>query len=138
MSTRDAPSYLPAEKPGLASADAFCATTFVPAVPATIPPMSASDPIAARLPVLATKRPVAMAPVLRGAPGHGDTVHVGGHEEQVHAEVVGQQFAGQVLVDDGFNTDHAAGARRREHGGDTPTSRADDHGAPLQQPADRL
>jgi hypothetical protein len=32
---------------GLASAGAFCATTLVPAVPATIPPMSASDPIAA-------------------------------------------------------------------------------------------
>ena len=33
--------------------------TLVPAVPATIPAMSASEPIAARLPVLAAKRAAA-------------------------------------------------------------------------------
>jgi hypothetical protein len=42
-----------------ASSAAFRMTTFVPAVPATIPAMSASEPIAARLPVLAAKRAAA-------------------------------------------------------------------------------
>src|SRR5690349_13256155 len=37
---------------------------------------------------------------LRSAPVEVDAVHVGGHEEQVRAHVPGEQFAGQVLVDD--------------------------------------
>jgi len=44
---------------GPASSGAFGPTTLVPAVPATIPAMSASEPIAARLPVLAAKRTAA-------------------------------------------------------------------------------
>jgi hypothetical protein len=36
-----------------------CVITFVPAVPATIPGISASEPMAARLPVLAANRTAA-------------------------------------------------------------------------------
>jgi len=36
-----------------------CVITFVPAVPATIPRISASEPMAARLPVLAANRTAA-------------------------------------------------------------------------------
>jgi hypothetical protein len=50
---------LSAEDLDLSASGAFRVTTFVPAVPATIPAMSASEPIAARLPVLAVNRAAA-------------------------------------------------------------------------------
>src|SRR3954454_11728659 len=73
MSIRDAPSYLPAKEPDRRRRAPFFGTKFVAAVPGTIPAMWASDPIAARLPVLVTKRAAAstlgpMDPVANSRP----------------------------------------------------------------------
>ena len=77
-------------------------------------------------------------PLPRGAPVQVDAVHVGGHQEQVRGHVLGQQLAGQVLVDDRFHAGQGAGCGGRVHGRDAPAASADDHGPPVQQPGDRL
>jgi hypothetical protein len=77
-------------------------------------------------------------PLLRRAPVQVDAVHVGSHDEQVRAHVLGQQFAREILVDDRFDAQQVAWTRRGEHGGDAPAARADDHRSAVQQPADRL
>ena len=52
-------------------------------------------------------------PLCGCAPVEVDAVHVGGHDEQVRADVLGQQFAGQVFVDDGFDAGQLACGRWR-------------------------
>src|SRR5215467_14213307 len=75
---------------------------------------------------------------LGGAPVDVDAVHVGGHEEQVRVHVPGEQFAGEVLVDDRLDAEDGGSAGGRVHRGDAPAAGADDHGAPVEQPRDRL
>src|SRR5690242_9315236 len=75
---------------------------------------------------------------LRGAPVDVDTVHIGGHQEQVRVHVPGEQFAGQVLVDDRLDAEDVGSAGRRVHRGDAPAAGADDQGVPVEQPLDGL
>ena len=77
-------------------------------------------------------------PLLRGAPVQVDAVHVGGHQEQVRGHVLGQQLAGQVLVDDRFHAGQGTGCGGRVHGRDASAAGADDDGPAVQQPSDRL
>jgi hypothetical protein len=84
------------------------------------------------------RRHLVQPPLLRGTPAQVDAVHVGGHEEEVGVHVLGQQFAGQVFVDDGFDARQVARTRRRVHRGDAAAASTDDHGPAVKQPADRL
>src|SRR6516164_6788159 len=72
------------------------------------------------------------------APVDVDAVHIGGHQEQVRVHVPGEQFAGEVLVDDRLDAEDVGSAGRRVHRGDAPAAGADDQGVPLEQPPDRL
>ena len=66
----------------------------------------------------------------------GHARHAGGDDQQVRAQFVGEQAAGEVLVDDGFHADD--GAVGFEHDRDSAATGRDDHRTVVEQQADEL